>query len=86
MGDHRSVRSSLLVLEFDNHCEINSSKILNLQNPGTVFGSGYDCKKNKSWETEGQDDGMWNKVSQNINYMDCDGSREGVQCTISLKI
>ena len=82
MGDHRSVRSSLLVLEFDNHCGINSKKNLNLKNLGTVMGSGYNCITDETSATEGQDAGMWNKVSQNINYMDCDASREGRVCNI----
>ena len=38
------------------------------ENPGTVFGSGFDCRTGKVYTFERQTDGMWNKVQQNIDF------------------
>ena len=54
----------------------NDSKQSN-ENPGTVHGAGFDCRTGRVYAFEGAStDGMWNKVSQNINFLCCD--TEGV--------
>ena len=58
----------VIIGQFHLVCDINSEKSLNHENPGTVYGGGYDCKKDANWEFEGQEDGLWNKVSRNFNY------------------
>ena len=38
------------------------------ENPGTVHGAGFDCRTGRVYAFEGAStDGMWNKVSQNVN-------------------
>ena len=58
MGDHRSVPVIL------NWNDVKQT----FENPGTVFGSGFDCRTGKVYTFERQTDGMWNKVQQNIDF------------------
>ena len=37
---------------------------------GTVFGQGYDCKKDKDNTFEDSKDGLWNKVSQHMEWIE----------------
>ena len=36
---------------------------------GTLYGSGYDCKRDSVLKFEGSDDGLWNKVSVHVNWI-----------------
>ena len=36
---------------------------------GTVFGQGYDCRKNYVNKFEGTTDGIWNKVSAHMEWI-----------------
>ena len=36
---------------------------------GTVFGGGYDCKKDVVNAWEGSRNGLWNKVSAHMNWI-----------------
>ena len=37
---------------------------------GTVFGNGYDCTSNEVNMFEGQTDGIWNKVSEHMHWLE----------------
>ena len=39
-----------------------------ITNPGTVQGSGLNCMTGEIKGFEGQKEGMWSKVSQNIDH------------------
>ena len=36
---------------------------------GTVQGSGYDCRSGETTEVEGSNNGMWNKVSNHVDFV-----------------
>ena len=36
---------------------------------GTVNGGGYDCRTDEVTEIEGEDNGMWNKVSAHVDWI-----------------
>ena len=51
---------------------------------GTVFGGGYDCRRDKIQTFEGSTDGMWSGVSVQLDWIKSVMSEISTQCRDSV--
>ena len=51
---------------------------------GTVYGAGYDCRKNMVANTEGSHDGIWNNVIYHVPWIEAIAAQMGEKLCFGL--